>query len=384
MNKAIVSWVAACLMIGVSQTLSAQTAFQVRGDFKDKSFDGEKASLAFYNGTKKVYRSAVIKDGKFEIKDSIGEPALATLTVNTTKKMREANPWIFSEKCSFFIEGGMVTVEGNGPEHAKITSAGQSQKDYLALQAKLKPFHALEKTSYNNMLQASIARDSVAVARHKAVISRSKEQIDSVELVFLQANPSSHVTLQLFRERVNAKTLTSEKDKLSAWYKALDASMKQTIIGKQLSEQIGMAFKLSPGNPSHDFVLNDTLGNPVHLSSFRGKYVLLDFWASWCMPCRAENPTIRKAYAQYKDKGFSVLGVSLERPGDRKAWVEAIRKDGLTWTQVACMTTEENKHVTKLYGIQSIPMNFLIDPQGKIVASYLRGEELIHKLEEIF
>jgi thiol-disulfide isomerase/thioredoxin len=111
--------------------------------------------------------------------------------------------------------------------------------------------------------------------------------------------------------------------------------------------------------------------------------VLLDFWASWCIPCRFENPTVIKAYDRFKHKNFTVLSVSLEKPGDRKAWVAAIIKDKLTWPQVATLTSEENSKVSKLYGIQAIPMNFLIDPQGKIVAVHLRGEALIKKLEEI-
>ncbi|QEH41556.1 TlpA disulfide reductase family protein [Chitinophaga sp. XS-30] len=383
MYKTVKTVITGSLMTLASLSLSAQTAFQVKGMLKDTSRNGDKITLAYFNGVKKVYTGAVINGNAFTIDGTITDPARATLSISTTKEMRKINPWVMSEKCEFFIEGGTVTVEGMPLPQAVITAPGQSQKDLLALKAKLKPFHEMETASNDAMLQAIIARDTVARDKHRATNDRSKQQIDSVEVAFMVANPSSHVSLDLLQERVNAKSLAEEKEKLAAWYGNLAGPLKKTVVGKQLSEQIETAFKLGPGKPAEDFALNDTLGKPVHLSSFRGKYVLLDFWASWCIPCRYENKTVVKAYERFKDKNFTVLSVSLEKPGDRKAWVEAIQKDGLTWTQVATLTSEESSEVRKRYGIRSIPMNFLIDPQGEIVAVHLRGEALAQKLEEV-
>jgi len=114
-----------------------------------------------------------------------------------------------------------------------------------------------------------------------------------------------------------------------------------------------------------------------------GKYVLLDFWASWCGPCRQENPTLVKAYAKYKEKGFEILGISLDNPDAKEAWIEAIEKDGLTWRQVSDLKAWNNA-VARTYGIRAIPHSFLIDPQGTIIAENLRGEKLEAKLAEIF
>jgi peroxiredoxin len=376
--------VAVGLMAGASLSLSAQTAFRIKWNLKDTSRNGEKVTLAYFNGVKKVYTAGDVKEGVFTIEGTVIDPARATLIIATTKKEREGIPWRTSDKCEFFIEGGDVKLEGLPLAKAVIDAPGKSQKDLLALQAKLKPFEEKEKASYDDMLHAIINRDSVATKSYKAINDRCKQQVDSVEIAFMKANPTSHVSLGLLREKVTARALAEEKEKVAEWYKKLAAPLKKTVVGKQLGEQIETAFLLGPGNPAVDFVLNDTLGNPVHLSSFRGKYVLLDFWASWCMPCRFENTTsVVKAYDRFKDKNFTVLSVSLEKPGDRKAWVAAILKDKLTWPQVAALTSEENSNVSKLYGIQEIPMNFLIDPQGKIVAIHLRGEALIKKLEEI-
>jgi peroxiredoxin len=129
-----------------------------------------------------------------------------------------------------------------------------------------------------------------------------------------------------------------------------------------------------------EFSQADPAGKPVSLSSFRGKYVLVDFWASWCRPCRMENPNVVKAFNKFNNKNFTVLGISLDREKD--PWIKAIEKDGLVWTQVSDLKFWENE-VAQLYRVQGIPQNFLVDPNGKIVAKNLRGEALETKLCEL-
>ena len=212
------------------------------------------------------------------------------------------------------------------------------------------------------------------VFMQNAKITRSKGySLDSLLAAHPASAVSAYFVVKDFAYKLDLEGMKAVRAKF-------DASLDGTEYVKQIESMIARMEKVQVGSVAPDFTLPDVDGNPVSLSSFRGKYVLVDFWAAWCPDCRKENPNIVAAWEKYKDKNFAVLGVSLDR--NRDQWLAAIEKDGLKWTQVSDLKYWSSDAAV-LYCIRWIPMSFLIDPEGKIVSIGLEGEELHNKLEEL-
>jgi peroxiredoxin len=203
---------------------------------------------------------------------------------------------------------------------------------------------------------------------------------EAVYASFVRKHPNSSVALFAVKQYAGWDI---DAAKVEPLFNMLPASAKALPSAKALKDRIDIARKTGIGNYAMDFTQNDTLGKPVSLSSFKGKYVLVDFWASWCGPCRRENPNVVKVFNKYKDRNFTILSVSLDRPDAKDKWLAAIHKDNLTWTHVSDLKYWDNA-VAKQYGIRAIPQNLLLDPQGKIIAKNLRGEDLDAKLTDVF
>ena len=196
---------------------------------------------------------------------------------------------------------------------------------------------------------------------------------------FILSNPDSYLSLIALYSVDGPSPDAFELDSL---YNTLSPAIKSTESAHVFKTALEPLKHTAPGVMAPDFTQNDVNGVPVKLSSFRGKYVLVDFWASWCGPCREENPNVVKVYNKYKDKNFTIIGVSLDRATGKDDWLAAIKNDGLVWTQVSDLKYWSNE-AAALYYVSSIPSNFLIGPDGKIIAKDLRGDDLDAKLKEV-
>jgi peroxiredoxin len=277
----------------------------------------------------------------------------------------------------FFIENGLLTMKVYADSIDKSSVTGSvSQDAFIAYQKEESVYNVKMEALNADYMKCKEAHDSIGVKKVETAYDSVQKAQSTFTKEYILKNGKSVVAAYLAISNAYLYTL----EDLKAINKAFDVSIANSPYVKTLAERETILGKVEVGQPAPEFTMNDSTGKPVSLSSFKGKVVLVDFWASWCGPCRAENPNVVAAYKKFNSKGFTVLGVSLDT--DKAKWRDAVAKDGLTWTHVSDLIGWENA-AAKQYGVRSIPANFLIDKGGKIIGSSLRGEDLVKKLEEV-
>jgi peroxiredoxin len=367
MKKAIYLFILVSFMVSCT---SKETGYTIKG--KIAGADSVTFILQKREGGKYVkIDSATVVKGEFTIKGGkVDYPLYVTLMA---KNMRKG--------MSFFLENSNITISGHIDSlyQAKVTGS-KTQDEYESVMKMEEPVN--EKMSELSKAYSEISEkgNKASLDSIMAIYKDLNEKARQIEKDFIRNNPSSYaapVILQGISYEMDASEIESLVN-------VLDTNVAKTEIVVTLKERAEKMKSVEIGRTAPDFTMNDVDGNPVTLSEIYGKskLLLVDFWASWCGPCRRENPNVVKAWKDFNKKGFNILGVSLDRPGDKEKWMQAIKDDNLTWNHVSDLQYW-NCAAAKLYAVNSIPANFLLDEKGTIIAKNLRGEDLYNKLKEL-
>jgi peroxiredoxin len=341
-----------------------------------------KGKLGNLNAPAKVYLvrgmqiadSASLKNGAFELKGTADAPSTADLVFRRKGRLTTLfGP--MGDRARIFLEPGTLAI--NSPDslaHATF-KGGPAMADYQRLTAAVQPIMNKMQAAGAEAQKATEAerKDPAFRARMQAKFEGFNKEMAQGYYTFIKANPNSWASLDALSGMRGMEL--PQYATVAPLYNALGANLKSSPQGREYGEMVQGLKEIAVGQPAPAFSQTTPDGKTVSLADYRGKFVLVDFWASWCGPCRAENPAVTKVYNEFKGRNFDILGVSLDDEKGRAKWLKAVADDQLAWTQVSDLKGWENA-VAQRYHVRSIPQNFLIDPTGKIVAANLRGEEL--------
>lgn len=364
------------LFMGAPMLTFAQQSFSVQVKIKHLEHPG-KAYLNYQIGTKLFIDSAILSGETYSFKGVITDPSLAQLSIRDNTVSAKSKMLFYT---MVWLEKGAITINSDDPSAKALITGGTLNSDYQKLDASKAPERVKMEVATQRVTDATEEerKSTEFLKKHMQVMKAAMNAAAIKDSLYINTHPNSYLSLYL----ISNSTTTVPFYKLEQRLKALSKPLQASSPGKELQTTINVLKNREIGGRAPDFTLKNTLDQPVTLSSLHGKFVLLDFWASWCVPCRRENPNVKAAYEHFKDKNFTVLSVSIDAQDAKSKWLAAIKEDHLDWTQLHDAPGGSNQ-AALLYNVLSIPQNFLIDPSGKIIAKNLRGEELQKRLAEL-
>ena len=370
-----------CLSLGsltafsTNDPIGKDKKFSISGKVKGWGDAPAKLFFIYYNGDNRVVDSLKLVDNKFKYEGKISCPVVCKISSNLSQNMAEI----------FVAPEEEISIKGNAKELLDVRVKGGKYTELMDEYLSNRELQRNNSFAYILEQKNKIGQNESNGGKKNGVTEldgNALDQINKDKLLmsqkFIDEHKNDLVSAYVLSDNMNGN---QSVEKLMELYQKLSTEVQSSYYGVKSKRQLDLLGRLQVGSPFIDFVQNDVDNQPVSLSSFKGKYTLVDFWASWCGPCRKENPNLSLAYGRYHSKGLEVLGVSLDT--DKSAWLAAIETDKLVWKQVSDLKGWKNEASQK-YGIRSIPSNILFDKSGNIVAKNLKGEDLQRVLSEIF
>jgi len=318
--------------------------------------------------------TAKVKDGKFKFEGKVTEPSIHLIEVEK-----------IPGKAVLVLENGEITLDVRKDTIGKSKVGGTYSNDQLAVYSAAnekinKRMMAFQNANMAKFSEAQSKKDTVTINALLKENSGFQKDMEKLAMDHMEKHPKSYLTVIFLQQSLSMPN--ADMAKLKKVYEKLDPKLKATKEGKKIKKSLEIQNNAKVGSLAPDFSGPGPDGKIISLKESMGKLTIIDFWASWCAPCRQENPNVVALYKEFHDKGLNIIGVSLDREGEATKWKEAIAKDGLTWTQISNLKFWDDP-IAQKYNVKSIPATFLVDANGKIIATDLRGAELRAKVAAV-